>query len=422
MTHEVPEGWRTKKLSDALKLNRKSVSVAQLKGESKVLLHSIPAFDEWRKPELCDGESIKSNKTVVPEDCVLFSKLNPRIPRIWRVQHDGKTPSVCSTEFWPLTAKTTSIDLDFTTYFLSSPIFLENPHIKPASSTNSHQRVDRKAFENFTLCLPPLPEQKKIAEVLTSMDEAIAATKAVIDQTKQVKKGLLQTLLTKGIGHTKFKQTELGEIPESWEVMSIGTLIEKGILLGIQDGNHGGDHPKTSDFVETGIPFVMARDIIDGNVDTEHCAKISLEQANRLRVGFSYPGDILLTHKGTVGRVGETPKVNSFIMLTPQVTYYRLPEDGTLMKSFLKSVLIGPSFQRSLRNNSDQTTRKYISLTDQKRLHIPIPPLNEQAEIAKSIDEVAAALSRNSQLLIHLELTKSGLLHDLLTGRKRVEV
>jgi len=78
-----------------------------------------------------------------------------------------------------------------------------------------------EALRDFDILLPPLPEQKRIAEVLGSVDAAIEATKAVIDQTKTVKQGLLQILLTRGIGHTKFKDSPLGGIPESWEVMRL---------------------------------------------------------------------------------------------------------------------------------------------------------------------------------------------------------
>jgi type I restriction enzyme S subunit len=68
------------------------------------------------------------------------------------------------------------------------------------------------------VALPPLSEQKKIAAILSSVDEAIASTQAVIDQTRKVKQGLLQQLLTCGIGHTKFKESVIGKIPETWEV------------------------------------------------------------------------------------------------------------------------------------------------------------------------------------------------------------
>ncbi|MBK6578673.1 MAG: restriction endonuclease subunit S [Sandaracinaceae bacterium] len=83
-----------------------------------------------------------------------------------------------------------------------------------ASATGSTVKRIRVGQLDGGCLLPPLPEQKKIAAILSSVDEAIQATQLVIDQTRRVKEGLLQDLLTRGLpGHTRFKQTEIGEIP-----------------------------------------------------------------------------------------------------------------------------------------------------------------------------------------------------------------
>ena len=68
------------------------------------------------------------------------------------------------------------------------------------------------------MILPTIEEQEKIASILSTVDEQIDNVDALIEKNKELKKGLMQTLLTKGIGHTKFKKTEIGEIPEEWEV------------------------------------------------------------------------------------------------------------------------------------------------------------------------------------------------------------
>ena len=93
------------------------------------------------------------------------------------------------------------------------------------------------------------------------------------------------------------------------------------------DGNHGNIHPKSSDFVSYGIPFVMANNIKNGHVDLSNCSFLRKEQADSLQKGFSLSGDVLLTHKATIGNtavVGDIPC--EYIMLTPQVTYYRIAD------------------------------------------------------------------------------------------------
>ena len=76
--------------------------------------------------------------------------------------------------------------------------------------------------------MPPIKEQKKIAKILTSIDRVIELTEKEIAKLKDLKKGMMQDLLTKGIGHTKFKDSPTGRIPESWEVIKLKKAIESG--------------------------------------------------------------------------------------------------------------------------------------------------------------------------------------------------
>ena len=92
--------------------------------------------------------------------------------------------------------------------------------------------VDRRSsipfnkFKEIKVAMPPIEEQEKISSILSTVDEQIDNIDALIEKNKELKKGLMQTLLTKGIGHTKFKNTEIGEIPEEWDVKKIGDICE----------------------------------------------------------------------------------------------------------------------------------------------------------------------------------------------------
>ena len=103
----------------------------------------------------------------------------------------------------------------------------------------------------------------------------------------------------------------------------IKDLIADEAILEIQDGNHGEKHPKESDYVEEGIPFLMARDFQAGQLDLRGACKIPKSLGDQLRIGFARTGDVLLTHKGSIGLVAIVPEVADYVMLTPQVTYYR---------------------------------------------------------------------------------------------------
>ena len=209
-------------------------------------------------------------------------------------------------------------------------------------------------------------------------------------------------------------------VPKGWEVKSFAKLLKSGDVEKIQDGNHGDSHPKSSDFVKSGIPFVMARDLKKGTVDLENCAYITKEQADSLRIGFAKTGDILLSHKGTVGLVAIVPLCDEYMMLTPQVTYYRIPQDSSLMSSYLYQFLLSHEYQSRFKNLAFQSTRSYLGITAQKELFINLPPLKEQQKIAKILSTWDKAISTTERLIDNSTQQKKALMQQLLTGKKRL--
>jgi len=141
------------------------------------------------------------------------------------------------------------------------------------------------------LISPPLSEQKRIAAILSSVYEAIEKTKAVIEQTKVVKKGLMQELLTRGIPgrHKKFKKTVIGEIPEEWEVVRLRDIakVQTGIAINVKR------KPKN---VVT-LPYLRVANVQDGFVDLSEIKNITIEQ-NRAERYSLQKGDVLFNEGG----------------------------------------------------------------------------------------------------------------------------
>jgi len=93
-----------------------------------------------------------------------------------------------------------------------------------SSHGSTMKHIKKGVLDEFHCPIPPLPEQKKIASILTSVDDVIENTQKQIDKLQDLKKATMNELLTKGIGHTDFKDSELGRIPKSWEVMRLGSV------------------------------------------------------------------------------------------------------------------------------------------------------------------------------------------------------
>jgi type I restriction enzyme, S subunit len=203
---------------------------------------------------------------------------------------------------------------------------------------------------------------------------------------------------------SEWKSCELGLIPANWKIKSVDDLIAEEIIEKPLDGNHGGIHPKGSDFVESGIPFIMASDVNNGKVDLIKCKFITKAQADKLQKGFSKTGDVLLTHKASLGRTALVPNIGTpYIMLTPQVTYYRIKNKMKYSNFFLKYYFDSPGFQGILHSHgSSGSTRAYIGITAQRDLPVLFPPLPEQkaiAEVLSSLDDKIDLLHRQNKTL-----------------------
>ena len=166
-----------------------------------------------------------------------------------------------------------------------------------------------------------------------------------------------------------------------WKVYSVQEIIDLDMLEEPMDGNHGGIHPKSSDYVSSGVPFIMANNLSNGKVDYDNCAFISEQQATTLRKGFAHPGDVLLTHKATIGRTAIVGDEYDTIILTPQVTYYRVKHG--ISNRYLKYYFDSSEFQQTLSNWAGSgSTRAYLGITAQRKLPIVLPPMETQEKIA----------------------------------------
>ncbi len=207
---------------------------------------------------------------------------------------------------------------------------------------------------------------------------------------------------------------------EDWSIVSVGDLVANGIVESPKDGNHGNIHPKASDYVDFGIPFVMSNNIVDGVLNFSSMKYISKKQADTLQKGFSKTGDVLLTHKGTIGESALVEKSDfPYLMLTPQVTYYRVKKTTALLPNYLLQVFRSPKFLSVMQCYSSSGTRPYIGITEQKELLIPFPMKSEQQKIANFLSAVDQKINQLKQKRVLLQEYKKGVMQQLFSRKIR---
>ena len=186
---------------------------------------------------------------------------------------------------------------------------------------------------------------------------------------------------------------------------TVRNLIDQGILFPPLDGNHGEIHPTTADYVSSGIPFIMASDIDNGRIDYVGCKFISRKHADTLRKGFAKNGDVLLTHKATIGKTAVVNYADEpYVMLTPQVTYYRVKNPEQLNNLYLRYFFDSSFFQQLLHLWAGSgSTRAYLGITEQAKLPIVVPPIETQKKIAAILSTYDDLIANNQRRITLLE-------------------
>ncbi|MBU0514202.1 MAG: restriction endonuclease subunit S [Proteobacteria bacterium] len=271
----------------------------------------------------------------------------------------------------------------------------------------------RKDISDFLLPLSPLPEQEKIAAILTKVDEDIQKTDEIIAAAQQLKKGLMQTLLTKGIGHTKFKKTEVGRIPEEWEAKHVKDIAKvKG----------GKRLPKGEKFADTKTeyPYIRVVDFQEGTVDVSELRYLRPEIHEVIKRYTILSEDVYISIAGTIGLAGIVPEELSGANLTENAA--KLCKIQGVDKRYLAYYLNSERGQHFIRIQTGMTSQPKLALNRLEKIPVPLPGMTEQEKIAeilaKSDDKIRKEREKKEQLL----RLKRGLMQVLLTGKVRVNV
>ena len=349
---------------------------------------------------------VKSSKTAFKIGDILFGKLRPYLRKGAQADFYG----VCSTDILAFRAKATC-ESDFLKFVIHSDEFVA--HAKSTTSGVQHPRTSWPSLREFRLSLPPLPEQKKIAHILSTVQRAIEAQERIIQTTTELKKALMHKLFTEGLRHEPQKQTEIGPVPESWEVVKIGDLD-----LDIGDGNYSTKYPSQSAFISEGVPFLRAVNLKKGRVVWPDMRFISPELHSELRKGHTKRNDTILVTRGNIGEVAFV--TDEFVGANMNAQLVRLNGHDRINGRYFFYCLEHPERQKQFFSLTTGTALKQLPIGKLKTVLLPIPPIDEQKEIGQVLraTEQKAELAQSKKAALE-DLFRT-LLHELMTAKTRV--
>ncbi len=248
---------------------------------------------------------------------------------------------------------------------------------------------------------PPLPEQQKIASILSSVDDVIEKTRAQIDKLKDLKTGMMQELLTKGIGHTEFKNSPVGRIPKEWNVSIQGEVATF----------FNGRAYKLSEWEREGTPVIRLQNLTGSGTDFYYSTmQLPAKQ-------YCEKGDLLYMWSATFGpHIWHGPKAIFHYHIWKVVA-----DETNITKTYLYYLL-----EFKTRQWKEQSTNGmgilHVTKGAMEGMELALPPLAEQHRIAQILDSVDSKLDALIRKLSLVSNTKKALMQDLLTGKVRVKI
>ena len=402
----LPDGWRNIQLGDLC--DRVSDSYRPLSGGDtpyiglEHLAQGFPVF-VGRGIE----SDIKSQKTAFRANDVLFGKLRPYLRKGAKAGFDG----VCSTDILVFRPQE-GCDPDFLQYLIHSDSFIA--HAIATTTGVQHPRTSWPSLREFKLSAPPVSDQKDISKILANVQKSIEIQEQIIQTTTELKQALMQKLFSEGLRGEPQKETEIGLVPESWEVVDLGAFcrVQSGFAFRSQDYVKG----------EGGIPITKIGDIQDGFVSyTEKSSYVPEEfwGDRRLDQFKLQAGDVLIALTGaTTGKSGVFQ--HSYRAFLNQRAGRFLPDDEGLKRSFLPFLVRQPYFQIEISSNILVAAQGNISPKRIEKIKVGLPEPTVQEEIASSLDaldrKVACSQAKRSAFQ---DLFRT-LLHELMTAKTRV--
>jgi len=426
MSNAVPEGWSVGTLTDLSDINPRLAQRSEMSADTPVSfikMEDVSNNAVVRNVRTASYGQVSKGFTSFQNGDVLVAKITPCFENGKGGFVHGLRNGVGfgSTEFYVFRARKNSSP-KFLYQFTNSEDF----RIKGAANMTGsagQRRVPTEYLKSLDVAFPPLPEQQKIATILSSVDDVIEKTRAQIDKLKDLKTGMMQELLTKGIGsggvpHSEFKDSPVGKIPKNWEITAVETLLSDS-QYPMRSGPFGSSLLK-KELIDQGIPLLGIDNVHVEHFRTSFKRFVTREKFEELKRYAVFPGDVMVTIMGTVGRCCVVPEGVGKALSSKHVWTITLDSEKYIPDLLCWQINFANWVEQQFKNESQGGVMDSISSRTLKRLIVPVPPMDEQVEIANVYRSLIKCIKEKQSKLSALEHLKKALMQDLLTGKVRV--
>ena len=416
---QVPDGWRLVRLGDVADVNPRRPMLDVEAGTPITFLPMAAIAENCSgilSREQREYREIAHGYTYFEENDVLFAKITPCLQNGKHAMATGLAGSFGfgTTEFHVIRAGS-SIEPRHLFRVLTQQVNI-GKCTKSFSGTAGQQRVHPEILRSFPIRLPPLPEQRAIAAVLDSIDEAIERTAEVIAATERLRDALLHELLTRGVPgwHTEWRDVPgLGTVPADWQVVQLADCIAEGPTNGI--------YKPESDY-GSGTWLIRIDDFIAGALvrsDGFERIRVADDEAERYSIR---EGDILINRVNSLSHLGKSvliPQLNEKALFESNMMKIKMCSE--LNSEFAMIVLLSHASRRYFIARAKKAVQQAsINQQDVAQLPVPLPSNDEQELIAQVSIETSFRLQRARSVLASMVAAQASVAKGMLEGQIRI--
>ena len=401
----VPSGWQVKTMGAVLEKLSDPVQIEPTKMYQEIGIRSHGKGIFHKEPVL--GSVIGEKRVFwVKPDVFILNIVFAWEQAVARTtnREQGKIASHRFPMFCP---KNSQCDIDYLIHFFKTKKGKALLELASPGGAGRNKTLGQKEFLSISNPLPPIKEQIKIAQILSTWDKAISTVESLIENSKTQTKALMQQMLT---GKRRLSGFETSK----WNIGLLGEVATIKARIGWRGLT-------SSEYTQEG-PYLIASNHIKGSIiHWKSCQHISQERYDESPEIALNEGDVIISKDGTIGRIGYVSELPGQATINGTMMLIR-PNTDLLHPKFLYHYLQGPSFQLVIKEKVSGSSVPHLFQRDMLRLSVPLITKDEQQQLLEIFDLFDSNISNLSKQLDSLKQEKLVLMQQLLTGKRRVKV
>jgi len=354
--------------------------------------------------KITDAGLNNSSAKLFPEDTILMAMYGQGKTRgqVAKLGIKASTNQACAAI--QLKSK---FNVDFYYQYLIS----QYENVRNLANSGGQKNLSGTIIKEIIVPIPPLPEQQKIAKILSTWDKSISTTERLIDNSQQHKKALMQQLLT---GKQRLLDDSGERFSGEWKSKKVSDFFEVGSSKRVLQ----------SDWKDEGVPFYRTRELVSLAKNEPFRSSIFIDEEYYQKLidkyGMPVEGDFLVSGVGTLGIIYQVKSNDKFYFKDGNVLWFKKKKE--ISSSFFKYSFLSRYIQNQIDMQASVTTVGTYTISNAKKTKLLCPSYEEQQKIATVLGNADREIELFQQQLADLQQEKKALMQQLLTGKRRVLV